>query len=333
MRTTDIGSFIDELQLQIAGHVALKELDPAAIKPHRRKGKGIFVVSVIELPSAQCTIQDLYPVLVRSLSNLLITIEAEHPDTVHLVTPERAHVVLQGNEVLPEIRKRIKIFADARLVIDNIFDTDLEPELWNGDEHTEAIARAGRGMGALDLLPPPVRLEELLSPRDLRFIKRAYGIGGLSAGNFSERLDAERFWMSASGIDKAQMREVGRDFLLVKGFDEAAEAIRLSVPPNIEPRRVSVDAIEHWLIYKENPDIKAILHVHAWMPGIPCTDVQLPCGTYEVGVVLAELLRAEPDPVHAVIGQKNHGLTITGTSLDEIMERVSAQLVSEIPMS
>src|SRR5437762_5852382 len=35
------------------------------------------------------------------------------------------------------------------------------------------------------------------------------------------------------------------------------------LPPGIEPRRVSVDAIEHWMIYQGHPDVGAILHVHA----------------------------------------------------------------------
>jgi hypothetical protein len=48
---------------------------------------------------------------------------------------------------------------------------------------------------------------------------------------------------------------------------------------------------------------------------------------------VADLVRAAPDPGHAVIGLKNHGLTITGTSLDEILARVSGKLVQNVPMS
>ena len=57
--------------------------------------------------------------------------------------------------------------------------------------------------------------------------------------------------------------------------------MRLSVPPNVTPRRVSVDAIEHFLIYREPPLVGAILHVHAWMEGIASTHINFPCGTYD----------------------------------------------------
>ena len=43
-------------------------------------------------------------------------------------------------------------------------------------------------------------------------------------------------------------------------------------------------------------------------------------------------MRAAPDPTHAVVGQRNHGLTITGPSLDEIFERIDGKIVRNVPM-
>ena len=120
-------------------------------------------------------------------------------------------------------------------------------------------------MGDLDLLPAPFPIEDLLSERELRHVKRLYGIGGLSYGNLSSRKDDTRFWMSASGVDKTKLDVPGRDILLVSGYDPVDNKMILSVPPNVEPRRVSVDAIEHWMIYQAHADIGAILHVHAWV--------------------------------------------------------------------
>ena len=37
--------------------------------------------------------------------------------------------------------------------------------------------------------------------------------------------------MSASGVDKSDLREIGRDVLLVKDYDPEAQAMVLSVPP------------------------------------------------------------------------------------------------------
>jgi ribulose-5-phosphate 4-epimerase/fuculose-1-phosphate aldolase len=96
---------------------------------------------------------------------------------------------------------------------------------------------------------------------------------------------------------------------------------------------VSVDAIEHWLIYRENPGVGAILHVHAWTDGIRSTEMTYPCGTYEMGRAVADLVRTSPDPVHSIIGLKNHGLTITGNSMEEILQRVTGRLVRNVPMT
>jgi len=63
------------------------------------------------------------------------------------------------------------------------------------------------------------------------------------------------------------------------------------------------------------------------------TEAVYPCGTEELAREVAELVREAPDPGHAVIGLKNHGLTITGESLDEILERVGPHIVRQVPMS
>ena len=158
---------------------------------------------------------------------------------------------------------------------------------------------------------------------------RLYCVGGLSYGNLSARKDGTRFWMSASGVDKSKLESVGRDILMVKDFDDDRGVIVLSVPPGIEPRRVSVDAIEHWMIYQAHPDVGAILHVHAWMEGIAATDVNYPCGTQQLAVAVADLVAQEPDPAHAVIGLRNHGLTCTGDSLSEILDRVAPKVLRQ----
>jgi ribulose-5-phosphate 4-epimerase/fuculose-1-phosphate aldolase len=196
----------------------------------------------------------------------------------------------------------------------------------------EEIKEAGRRLGDLDLLPAPFPIEDLLDERDLRQVKRLYGIGGLSYGNLSMRKDEQRFWMSASGVDKSNLETAGRDILLVSDYDEENGRMVLSVPPGVEPRRVSVDAIEHWMIYQAHPDVGAILHVHAWMEGIQATDINYPCGTHELAIAVADLLALEPDPAHAVIGLRNHGITATGEGLFEILDRIEPNVLRQVPM-
>jgi ribulose-5-phosphate 4-epimerase/fuculose-1-phosphate aldolase len=139
--------------------------------------------------------------------------------------------------------------------------------------------------------------------------------------------------MSASGVDKTKLVVPGRDILLVSGYDEEHGRMILSVPPGVEPRRVSVDAIEHWMIYQEHPDVGAILHVHAWVEGIRATDVNYPCGTEELAANVAELIAAEPEPARATVGLRNHGITATGADLGEILDRIEPRVLRQVPMS
>ena len=163
---------------------------------------------------------------------------------------------------------------------------------------------------------------------------RLYQVGGLSYGNLSARKDATRFWMSASGVDKSAARGCRARHPPRHGLRRAERArCVISVPPGIEPRRVSVDAIEHWMIYQAHPDVGAILHVHAWMEGIAATDINYPCGTQELAESVAELIDREPDPAHAVIGLRNHGITATGDSLTEILDRIESSILRQVPMT
>jgi ribulose-5-phosphate 4-epimerase/fuculose-1-phosphate aldolase len=138
--------------------------------------------------------------------------------------------------------------------------------------------------------------------------------------------------MSARGVNKGKLEEIGRDILLIDGYVPERNAMSVLVPPHVEPRAASVDAIEHWTLYTRHPGIGAIIHIHAWMEGIASTRVNYPCGTYELAKEVSELVAASPDPSRAVVGLKNHGLTITGRSLEDIFERIDGRILPQVPM-
>jgi len=308
----------------------LNMFDAKEPKAFRRQSRGTYSASFYELDAVpEDVLKTSYPMLVRTLANVVVL---HVPDQgVWFTTMERGTYKISDDP--QEVFDRLAPLAKSKLVIDNEFVPDLEPELWDGDEITADIGDAGRRLDELDLLPSPFPVEEYLSGRDLRHVMRLYSVGGLSYGNLSARKDESRFWMSASGVDKSKLESVGRDILMVKDFDDDRGVIVLSVPPGIEPRRVSVDAIEHWMIYQAHPDVGAILHVHAWMEDIAATDVNYPCGTQQLAVAVADLVAQEPDPSHAVIGLRNHGLTCTGDSLSEILDRVAPKVLRQVPMS
>ena len=329
-------------------HVVLHHVDPDRPRPYRRKAAPTFVVAIMALPGhPDDVLRAGYPVLVRALANVAVLLsDGADGRAVHFVTLEQGTYSARERDhpdqraFFASVFARVEPLATSRLVIGNEFVDDLPVELWDGDEQTRQIRRAGEQLDALDLLPAAFPIEEILPARDLRHVKLLYGIGGLSYGNVSaRRLDLgpdesqPQYWMSASGVDKSALHEIGRDILLVTGYDEARDVMQLRVPHGVEPRRVSVDAIEHWMIYNEHPEVGAILHVHAWMEGIESTEINYPCGTVELAGAVAQLVREAPDPGHAVVGQRNHGLTITGESLDEIFARVGSRIVARVPMS
>lgn len=308
----------------------LNMFDAAEPKAFRRQSRGTYSASFYELGEVpDDVLKTSYPMLVRTLANVVVL--HVPGEGVWFTTMERGTYKISDDPA--EVFERLAPLAKSKLVIDNEFIPDLEPELWGGDEVTADIGAAGKRMQELDLLPAPFPVHEFLDERDLRHVMRLYQVGGLSYGNLSARKDETRFWMSASGVDKSQLEVPCRDILLVTGYDEPNAKMIISVAPGIEPRRVSVDAIEHWMIYRAHPDVGAILHVHAWMEEIPATDVNYPCGTQELAEAVAELIDREPDPAHAVIGLRNHGITATGDSLTEILDRIEAKLLRQVPMT
>jgi ribulose-5-phosphate 4-epimerase/fuculose-1-phosphate aldolase len=318
--------------------IVLHMADLAAPRPFRRRAQATFVVGMVEGPTpAGPVLPALYPLLVRTLSNMLLYLtDGAGTPRAYVVTLEQGYFTIEDADeaaFFAQVYERLYPLASAQLVINNEFHTDLEPALWGGDELSAALAEAGRRLDALNLLPAPFPIDEILGPRDMAHVRRLFGIGGLSYGNLSVRKDRHRYWMSASGVNKGRLQTVGRDILMVKGYDPERNVILLSVPPGVEPRRVSVDAIEHWMIYTQHPGVGAIIHVHAWMEGIDSTQIQYPCGTLQLAEAVADLVRAAPDPTRAVVGLRNHGMTITGPTIPDILARIEGRLLPRVPMT
>jgi ribulose-5-phosphate 4-epimerase/fuculose-1-phosphate aldolase len=311
----------------------------------RRRSQSVFVVSIVEGQDDGRNLQSrCYTTLIRSLSNLLVCAVPANGSSnaldglpeIHFTTPEAGfyHLPFDAEEVY----QRILPIISAHFATDNKFSTDLPERYWVSTPVVDQIKSYGRELDNLKVLPAPFPLREVLAEEDMRHIYKIYGITGASYGNLSAResipeLGEVTFWMTGRGVNKANLSMIGKDVLLVKGFDEDRSAVLVSVPSDFDPKaRVSVDAIEHYLIYREFPEVGAIVHVHAWIDDVLCTRQNYPCGTRELAHEVVELLRRTPDPSRAEVGLKNHGLTITGHSLDEIFDRIRHRLRREVHM-
>ncbi len=312
-------------------------------KIFKRKSRSIFVISLIEANTSYQNLQAVcYRTLVRTLSNLLICIVDQDRDTPNIVpkvfftTPEAGFYEVPMNA--DSIYKAILPVIGAHFFIDNRIDTDLPEPFWNTSPVIEQFKYYSKILDKMGVLPAPFPLTDVLESEDIAHLYQLFEMKGLSYGNLSARenipeLGKNTFWMTARGINKSNIKIPGKDLLLVKGIDKETGKILVSTSPHqIPDSKVSVDAIEHALIYQEYPEVGAIVHVHAWMDSIVCTRQNYPCGTIELAEEVVNLLGQIATPCQTVIGLKNHGLTITGLNLEDIFQRIQGQLILQIPM-
>lgn len=314
-------------------------------KPFHRKHHSMFVVSLVVLDAPTEDLRTvMYTTLVRTFSNLVLCVARFNgcraalvgDSDVFFMTPEVGfyHYPVAYDKICNTILP----IVGSRFVLGNRFSTDLPRKYWKPSPAVENLKIYGRELGSLDLLIKPFPMDAVLSKQDIDHLYRVFGITGLSWGNLSVReqisaLGKDTFWMSASGVNKGDLRSIGRDIMLVKGYDEHKLEILVSVPPDYNTKaRVSVDAVEHFLIYRTFPKVGAIVHVHGWMDDILCTEQNFPCGTLELAEAVLSLLKRSEHPERTAIGLKNHGITITGTSLKEIFNRTIGKIKTTVPM-
>ena len=317
-----------------------------APQPFQRKSQAVFVVSLAVLDRQAEDIRSLcYTALVKTLSNIMLCIvpsegrgsaDSEGVAEIYFTTPEVGfyHYPFDPARVYQSMLPIIS----SHLVIRNRLTTDLLPARWEKSPVVEDIKRYGRELDRLGVLPSPFSLREVLGQESIDHLYQMFEVKGISYGNLSTReiipeMGGNTFWMTARGVNKARLSRPGKDMLLVTGHNEDSGEILVSVPPDHDPKvRVSVDAIEHLLIYRTFPEVGAIVHVHAWMDDVLCTRQNYPCGTQELAEEVVELLKQTGSPDRAVIGLKNHGLTITGPDLADIFNRIRGRLQIEVPM-
>ncbi len=312
--------------------------DPDNPKSVRRQSRSVFVITFAQSSQSAYNEKELkstcYNSLVRSLSNLYICM-TQGLDA-YFTTPEAGFFSIYFDP--QKIYEQMSPIIHAHFATDNHIVEDLPERLHNGSSITESICHFGKVLDQLGVLPVPFRLKGFLSQYQIDQLYKIYGITGASYGNLSARervheLGDRTFWMTGRGVDKSNLSKIGKDIILVKDFDYDKGEATLSMPPVYDPKaRVSVDAVEHSMIYETLPGVGAIIHVHAWIPGVNSTRQNYPCGTVDLAEEVLSLLLKEEEPVSAAVGLKNHGLTITGRNLKEIFEKFSHKLLTEVEM-
>jgi len=330
----------EQVTLAENSNFVLNIIDMDSPKAYNRKSQEEMVISIVLIKESVPDLKSIcYATLVKSISNMLFCIsisEGSEQLKAFGITPEVGFTefVYSPDRMYDYMYPVIS----SHFVLRNKLSEDLS---FNRNElipEVEDIILFGKELGELGVLPAPFPLTKFLDKDLIDQLFRLYQIRGLSYGNLSIRnisykIPGTTYWMTARGVDKAGLKGIGKDILLVKGYDETNGEMLVSVPPEHDPRiRVSVDAIEHYMIYKELPDVGAIVHVHAWIDGVLCTTQTFPCGTSELAKNVVELLKKTANPGRTEVGLKNHGLTITGPDIRDIFQRIRGRLNVNVPM-
>jgi hypothetical protein len=330
----------DQIASDKEANFVLNLVDLDHPKAYRRKSQEEMVVSFALIKEPRPEMKSAcYAALVKSISNMLFCIvmpAGNEPLNAYSITPEVGFMEFTYS---PEsMYKYMYPVISSHFVLRNHISTDRHLTNDETIPEVDELIAYGKELKKLGALPAPFPLTEFLDQDLIDQLYRLYQIKGLSYGNLSIRntnhgMEGTTFWMTARGVDKSQLKGIGKDILLVKGYNKKLGEMLVSVPADYDPRiRVSVDAIEHLMIYREFPDVGAIVHVHAWIKDVLCTTQVYPCGTRELAENAVALLRKTPTPGRAEIGLKNHGLTITGPDIRDIFDRIKDRLQTNVPI-
>lgn len=137
-------------------------------------------------------------------------------------------------------------------------------------------------------------------------------------GNMSYRDDQGAFVITRTGMIPEETLNP-ENYTCVSGYDEEDGFITRG---SYEP---SSEALLHYRLYQEHPDIQAILHGHldilnqyASALGVPVTPTFCEYGTPELAQSGVELVSSN----HPLIILKDHGFVSTGCSIDEAGNRM-----------
>ncbi len=318
----------------------LNLIDIDSPKAYRRKSQEEMVISVTLLREPVPDLKSAcYVALVKSISNMLFCITLTDGSVcprAYSITPEVGFI---GFDYEPDtLYKYMYPVISSHFVLRNRLYEDLQLRENEKIPEVQELITFGKELHKLGVLPAPFPLKDYLDKDLTDQLYRLYQIKGLSYGNLSIRnitfkTGDTSYWMTARGVDKSNLKGIGKDILLVKGFDRESCEMLVSLPASYDPRiRVSVDAIEHYLIYREFPETGAIVHLHAWMDDILYTTQSYPCGTSELAENVVGLLKKSSAPARTQVGLKNHGITITGPDIRDIFQRITGRLRTSVPM-
>jgi ribulose-5-phosphate 4-epimerase/fuculose-1-phosphate aldolase len=176
--------------------------------------------------------------------------------------------------------------------------------------------------------PPPSDpgLAELISVRNLLFDTSLIGVypdSGIGYGNVSLRTGTNGGFI-ISGTRTGSIAELGPEhFCLVSETDISANSVRCQGPVE-----ASSESMTHAMIYKCDPAIRSVVHVHhlgmwQWLHDkVPLSGPAVPYGTPEMAGEVDRLFRKTDLPVKRIMAMGGHeeGIISFGSSPEDAVE-------------
>ncbi|MGG2463842.1 hypothetical protein ACO0M4_29300 [Streptomyces sp. RGM 3693] len=167
------------------------------------------------------------------LEATLCTLEGGHPTETDRVT-DRMRDRLVAAACAREVGDAYEVIADA-----------VPARAWEESPAPTQLARAGRIMGELGLLPPPVDIQRYVSPELARLYETYMGWKRMSEGMlFVVDPGLNALVVSASGSWDVDKRDLRREHVTIVALDPPDSPLRVLAPEGQRPLGPSVEAWE-----------------------------------------------------------------------------------------
>lgn len=140
--------------------------------------------------------------------------------------------------------------------------------------------------------------------------------GGRYFGNVSTRCEKLFPTMIAKDCAIVSARNIKKDRLTEDDFVTVKLVEETLFFNSSMPSKPSVDSAIQMRIYREFPELKYMIHGHAYIENVPFTDMYYPCGDLREAYEIWKLFKNN----HFVINLKNHGFIIAANTIGQLID-------------
>ncbi|MFJ8313527.1 MULTISPECIES: hypothetical protein [unclassified Streptomyces] len=204
---------------------------------------------------------------------ILFVTRGERPGQITEVTfctMEGGHPTETAPQAADRMRDRLVAAACARDISDayQLVPNAVPARVWDASPAPAQLARAGRTMGELGLLPPPTAIGQYVSAELARLYEQYMGWKRMSEGMlFLVDPDLDALVVSASGSWDVDKRSLGRGDVTIVALDPPGSPLRVLAPEGQHPLGPSVEAWEVRAFLHAAPKVRVTRTTSgAWAP-------------------------------------------------------------------